>query len=541
VPAVSFSVESLPTVAEVLLTPALARGKPVVLAGAMSLDRRVRWVHVSELPDIAGLLPGGELILTTGIGLPRDAAALREYVEGLAHSNAAGLVIELGRRFDELPEALISAAERTRLPLVSLQRVVRFVDVTKEVHVRILSDQLEMLQASEHAHRVFTNLGLQGASPAGIVAEVASLIDSPVVFENLVHQVMAYDSRRSSPDELLRDWESRSRAVASGNRTAQSASSGFLITNVAIRGETFGRLIALPDGDATPLQVMIVERGATALVLNRLVEHNRESMERQAHRSTLIDLIDQRFTSERDMSARAAAVGVPTDGRDLVAVIVDISADSRTKTLKDNGLEHVAAAVRSAKAAALIGTLRPGRIAVLVTLGPRQRRTAALEALATALHDRFPTERGAIIAAASTVSDLLSVAAAFTEAQQIADAARGSRQRKAYFELPDIELRGLLYVLGSDARVQSFVERSLGPLLRYDDRHGTDLCDALNSFLSHSGNKAAAAASSGMSRQAFYRRLDTAERILAVDLSSAETRTSLHAAALALDSLRAAN
>jgi hypothetical protein len=34
----------------------------------------VRWVHVSELADIATLLRGGELVLTTGIALPSAAA-----------------------------------------------------------------------------------------------------------------------------------------------------------------------------------------------------------------------------------------------------------------------------------------------------------------------------------------------------------------------------------------------------------------------------------------------------------------------------------
>ncbi len=40
----------------------------------------VRWVHPSELADIAPLLRGGDLVLTTGIALPEDDAALTSYV-----------------------------------------------------------------------------------------------------------------------------------------------------------------------------------------------------------------------------------------------------------------------------------------------------------------------------------------------------------------------------------------------------------------------------------------------------------------------------
>ncbi|MER5393633.1 PucR family transcriptional regulator ligand-binding domain-containing protein, partial [Saccharopolyspora sp. NPDC002686] len=75
---------ALPTVSEVLDLPVLRRGKPRVIAGASGLDGRVRWVHVAEIADIAALLSGGELVLTTGIALPEAPAELVRYVDELA-------------------------------------------------------------------------------------------------------------------------------------------------------------------------------------------------------------------------------------------------------------------------------------------------------------------------------------------------------------------------------------------------------------------------------------------------------------------------
>ena len=63
-----------PTVADLLKLPELAAGRPRVVAGAKGLQRPVRWVHVAEVPDIAPLLRGGELILTTGIALLSELA-----------------------------------------------------------------------------------------------------------------------------------------------------------------------------------------------------------------------------------------------------------------------------------------------------------------------------------------------------------------------------------------------------------------------------------------------------------------------------------
>src|SRR5499426_2613953 len=73
-----------PSVRDVLALDSVRYGSPRVVAGVEALDRPVRWVHVAEVPDIASLLRGGELVLTTGIGLPADDAGLRGFVAELA-------------------------------------------------------------------------------------------------------------------------------------------------------------------------------------------------------------------------------------------------------------------------------------------------------------------------------------------------------------------------------------------------------------------------------------------------------------------------
>src|SRR3954468_3689437 len=97
-----------PTVAEALALPVVRRGRPTVVAGAVGMQNRVRWAHVAEVADIAHLLRGGELVLTTGLLLPSDDAGLTRYVDDLAAVGAAGLVVELVRRWsEEIPGALV--------------------------------------------------------------------------------------------------------------------------------------------------------------------------------------------------------------------------------------------------------------------------------------------------------------------------------------------------------------------------------------------------------------------------------------------------
>src|SRR5438067_2194555 len=87
-----------------------------LLAGDDAADAPVRWVHISELADPTPWLSGGELLLTTGMGL-RDDAGARAYVERLADHGLAGLGFGVGFDHDEVPEALLAAARSLALPV----------------------------------------------------------------------------------------------------------------------------------------------------------------------------------------------------------------------------------------------------------------------------------------------------------------------------------------------------------------------------------------------------------------------------------------
>src|SRR3954466_9673296 len=107
------------TLERVLGHPSLKRGEPCVRAGAAGLQRRVRWVHSSEVLEIASLLRGGELLLTGGQML--GAASVedqRRYVRELAERRVAGVGIETGRGLPAVPPSLLTEAEGLGFPVV---------------------------------------------------------------------------------------------------------------------------------------------------------------------------------------------------------------------------------------------------------------------------------------------------------------------------------------------------------------------------------------------------------------------------------------
>ncbi|MFC4017619.1 PucR family transcriptional regulator [Micromonospora sp. GCM10011542] len=584
-----------PTVREVLGLDPVRHGAPRVVAGEAALDRPVRWVHVAEVPDIATLLGGGELVLTTGIGLPADDAGLRAFIGDLADVGVSGLVVELGRRYvSGVPRVMVATAERRGLPLVELRRATPFVRITEAVHALIIDAQLTELRATEEIHQRFTDLSVEGADAAEVIRQAAELSGCPVVLENLSRQVLGYDPAGESAELLLDGWEQHSRRIRPAGRTAYDADSGWLVTVVGARGQDWGRLLlrwpadgavsalrgadpapvgsassARRGGDRLPAGVgapppengpptrltILVERAASTLALGRLIRRDAEGLERQIHRTLLTALLDHSRPVD-EVALRAKALGVVVDRRHLVGVMVRHRADDPAgeagpeagpARLRDLS-EAVGQALREAKLTALTSAVDDNSVGALLALPDPTAEDRALAAFAAALR-RIRLEAGAaravgepsavIVAAGSGVGNLREARRSLVEARQIVEAARRDRRDLPIFRLPHVGLAGLLHLLRDEPRLQTFVERELGALLEYDARHPREqLLGTLRAYLEQGRNKSAGAAAAHLSRPAFYERLARIARILDVDLDSVEACLSLHVALLALDAVR---
>jgi purine catabolism regulator len=117
-----------------------------VAAGAVALDRQVTWIHVSELPDPTPWLEGGELLLTTGLGMGTTAKARRAYVRRLATHGVAGLAFGVGFGHDTVPRELAVGAEQLGFPLLVVPYEVPFIALTKAASTRLASERLARLE-----------------------------------------------------------------------------------------------------------------------------------------------------------------------------------------------------------------------------------------------------------------------------------------------------------------------------------------------------------------------------------------------------------
>ncbi|HEY1762369.1 MAG TPA: PucR family transcriptional regulator [Acidimicrobiales bacterium] len=535
-----------PTVADVLALPEVRAGRPTVEAGSEGLHRHVRWAHVSELADIGQLLQGGELVLTTGVALPETDAGLARYVADLARAQATGVIFELGRRFQTLPSALVRSANDYGLPLIALHSEVAFVAITEAVHSIIVNDQIRQLQLGEAAHRAFRSLSVQASTPQDIVHHVAALSGCPTVFENLARHVLVFDGAHGATARL-ENWEYRSREASASGACVLSDGEHWLTTPVAARGQAWGRLILMSAAPATALQQTILELGATNLALHLLIERDEHLLEYQTHRTLIGDILNHNYLSPEEIHTRAMSLGVVMRRQFVAAMVLQFECEAPLSDIARHArardeIAATSAALTDVGCAGLVGLLEPGRLGVVVTAPTEVRVRNLLDPVSRAVHARaakLAPPGSVVIGVGSIVNAIDHLGQCFAEATEAADAAKSLPKHRLYVTTSDIRLRGLIYLLRDDPRLQSYAERELGPLLSYDERHHTDLLATLSAYLDAGGNKSATAAATFMNRATLYHRLSRIEEVLNCDLESPESRYSLYVALMVRNSFDA--
>lgn len=238
------------SLANVLEHPGMKQSGPRVVAGDPT-QRTVRWVHSSDIYDIAPLLRGGELLLTTGLGLATATAEeRRSYVRGLADREIAGLALELADTFSEVPEEMVSEAQLRGLPFIVLTHVYPFVEVTEQINSAILDSSIVRLRHADDVGRALSRVLAERGGLDSLTATLARIVERPVVITGATGAVLA--AAGDDVSEVLR-------APAA---TATITADGILLGGLAIgEGSTDDDLLRAATDRAPEIFALEVLRG----------------------------------------------------------------------------------------------------------------------------------------------------------------------------------------------------------------------------------------------------------------------------------------
>ena len=532
------------TLAEVLELPVVKRALPVVVTGEEGLDRELRWSHVLDTADPSGLLKGGELVLTTGIGAGARAADQARWIANVLDQGAAAVSVELGTTWrEQVPEPIVAACRAAGVPLVAFQRQVRFVEITEAVHAAVLHRQFELLRRGEEIHRRFTELILQGRGVPEIMAELADAVTSPVILEDAAHELVYYVSGPAGDDVALAAWADLHRA-----EDRAETPGGALLVDVRLMDTSWGRLMALSLGRPfDEFDRVAVERAALAVAIDLLGQQHEEHLRARSRGAFLSDLAAG-AVEDVDARRRAEALGW-VGGSDRRGALLPLAASWRVPRarwrVEGGGQERpswtqLAGELRAALAPVGAGVLlgpRDADMLVLVALGARGYDEALAEHLAEIFHSVLE-RRGlgpddAALAIGGPAATWEAAGQGLRRVRRSAGAATALPVAR-WYDARRPGVTDLLHDLRDAPELDAFVDEQLGPLLRDTGARTRALLETLEAYLAAGGRKAQAARTLHLERQSLYLRLRRIEELLGVSLDDEDAVLGLHLAIRAL-------
>ncbi len=414
------------------------------------LTAPIDWVAVTELENPQAFLSGGELVLTTG-ARQGTADAQRFFVRQIRRAGAVGIGFGIGFEHDAVPQALIAEANRWGVPVVEVPYVTPFIAIGKLVAEARSTDHYAKLERLLHEHQVLARALLTGGGLPALLRKLAAMVGSELSITQYGSELF---STSPSPGGFRGPEDPGWHAVAlsTGKRDASTL------------------WLCKPFHDDG---IVDYARGLIGIELNNLVQ--RRHTARQIAGQVLSDIV--RGTLEAaDATARLENLGLNPASKHFVLLV---------KAGEDSFPTLSAMALPAELESAVAAVVRTDERNELLLIVPSLSGDPAVlgRALSRQMHDVGITEA-------------VGIGGTYSQANGL---------RWSYFEAREAATRGLevnvperlsltsLLLASEDVPMADMAAEALGPLLAFDNAHGAELVETLESYLRLNGSVAAVA------------------------------------------------
>lgn len=449
------------------------------IAGLSGLMRPITWAHAVDLPDPWRWIAAGNLVMTTGVGLPRSAADQILWLEKLARSNASALVVARQADAPELTPELLETADRLMFPVLAASFELEFVQLSKHVIESVLQAQRDRFRASEQLFETY----------ATALREVPDMAARLTVLSERLQLGLAIEDARTG-----------SIIVSSTPLPDPGATHPVAGERVTIGGRAQATLV-IYRRDALAWQDPLLVRSLLGLLE---IELERMMIDRDNLREEGAALLRSLLKGEAEFSFRPM---LERRGLTGTLVVLAISAGKRG-----------AWSVAELHHAPPLHHRAPLLLEDDVLLALAQDHTDTLECLRSGLG----------VDAVAGISGPVTEAAGFRESVRQARLAlaQALEARKSAVRYGEINT-GYLTMPRSLEEASALVGRYLGPVIEYDRVHGTELLATLTTFLENDGSWKATAFDLAIHRQTLVYRLKQVEQMSGVSPTTTDGITRL--------------
>jgi PucR family transcriptional regulator, purine catabolism regulatory protein len=478
-----------------------------VVAGERALRRPVSWVHVSELADPTPFLDGGELLLTTGLGIGPDTD-LAGFVGRLAGRGLSGLGFGIGLSHAVVPPGLVTAADAAGLPLLEVPRATPFIAISKGVSAALAAEAYAEAGAADAAQRALTRAALGRDGVTGVLRRLSQLVGGWALLLDPAGAV-----RYAAPASAAAQVNRLAGEIDRLRSRARLASASFTVgpdhVVVQVLGQPLRAFLAV--GRPTPPdRVGRQALGAAAAVLTlSLARAGALDVAQRRLRTGLLRLLlaSPGLPAQRTL---AGEVAVDVWDRPAPAAPVTVYAFGGPAGARDSAIGLLDGEAAAHPGAAFFADW--GDHLVVLAEGAQQWL------------DRLPERVGGLHAGVSDPMPDGRLHDGLRQARRAADSAAAAHEPFARFA--DLAGAGLLALLPAE-RAQAFADSRLAPLLRHDQRRHGDLVRTLTEWLRHHGDWDPTSARLGVHRHTVRNRIRKIADLTGADLDDPGTRAEL--------------
>jgi PucR family transcriptional regulator, purine catabolism regulatory protein len=513
-----------------------------LVAGGQGTGRPIRWAHVSELKDPTRFLRGGEVLLTTGLGMRGDARAQAGYVEQLAEAKLAALGLGLGFAFKTTPPAVVAAADRAGFPVFEVPFEVPFIAITEALFSRLVNEQYVLLQRAGTVQQTLSRLLLEGAGLDALLGAYARMTGTRGLLFDLHGEVVAAAPGAGAVLRPRAVWAEIQALRPEGNEFSMSLSDEIgnrSLLPILVGGSPAGFLVLHREDRPEPFHQVVVHHLATAIALELAKAQAVARTERRLVGDFLDALLEGELSGD-ETRRRLRFLGLGQSP--AVAVLVAQAAPSAPAPAAQDGATEVLRRLvedrLSRKPGPYVASVHDDLVVALFEAGDPADARATAEAVAGAVLARGVAARFGL---GTPASDPTALRRTYQEARFALAAAAtvetGAATPSRVASVEDLGSHRLLLALQEDAALEALSRGLLAPLRAYDQRQHGDLVASLRTFLEHNGNWEAAARALAVHRHTLRYRIRRVAELTGRDLESAADRVEFWLALQAADVL----
>lgn len=524
------------TLKEILNTSIMSQAKVRTCGSISSIIRPVEAIAVIEIP-VENFVRKNELVLSTAMGCNNALEIFRELVQNIIDSEAAALVIAVGRHVKSIPEEILQLADKQGFPIIEIPWEIRFADIIDVVLTELHNWHLNNLKKYESLRNKLLNVFLGDFNLSDALELLRKELGSSAVIIDNEGKIKGKSKYSDAFLEILTPYLNKAFSLKNNNVSVESLNlpeDSILKYSIQSADKHHGYMLMEPKSVKVQEAYFIKDKDN---ILRHIIPIIMLWFQReQAIRETEIRLRDDfvwsiakgEIDSWEHMSSRAKSMGydLTVPYVCIVGLFDDLEKSYKNSRSTEADYEQwLYQSINTVKEQVLwVGkhlklkvmvTYQQERLVVFLEVQDNQIHqipNSFLDIVENRLRKFLP---GMIMSwgIGENHVGLKTFSESFMDANTALDMCyrqEGPGHRSTYARTGIYRVLGML---SSNSELQEISRLAIGELIKYDDHRGLNLLDTLKTYIQNQGNVSQTARELNLHRQSLLYRLRKIEAL----------------------------